>query len=211
MADRLFIIGAGGFGRQLEYYLDNYQGADKTWKLIGYLDDDPNALDGKNSDYTIMGNIQTFKFDPTDKVAVAIADTTIKTRIVKELEGKVKFLTFIARDVMLGKSTTVMEGTLICPGAKIGNNVTLGRHSLINLNANIGHDSKLGDFCSIMPNVDIGGNSVIGDGVFIGTKGTLAPGVEIAPDSHIGIGAVILKSVKEAGTYFGNPARKILK
>ena len=47
MKKKLFIIGAGGFGRQLETYLELIPKEKKDWDIAGYIDDNKNALIGK--------------------------------------------------------------------------------------------------------------------------------------------------------------------
>ena len=68
----------------------------------------------------------------------------------------------------------------------------------------------MGNYCSIMPHVDVGGGSIIGDKVFMGTKATVAPYLTVVSHTYLGVGAVIIKEIKTSGTYFGNPARRML-
>ncbi|UJH67010.1 NeuD/PglB/VioB family sugar acetyltransferase [Allomuricauda sp. SCSIO 65647] len=210
MKNRLFIIGAGGFGRQLESYLELLPSQKKDWELKGYIDDNPNALDGKGSDYEVLGNIDDFGFKKDDFALVAIADIDAKIKIVETLRGKVKFFTLVAVGTLIGKNVTLGEGTIICPGAKIGSNVTIGEFGLVNLDTIVGHDSVIGKNCSIMPHVDIGGGTNIGDNIFMGTKATVSPRLTVVNDTHLGVGAVVIKNIVESGTYFGNPARRML-
>ncbi|AKA36068.1 NeuD/PglB/VioB family sugar acetyltransferase [Flagellimonas lutaonensis] len=210
MKQRLFIIGAGGFGRQLESYLELFPSQKVQWELSGYIDDNPNALAGKGSDYNILGSIEDFKFKKDDLVLIAIADIQAKKKVIEALRGKVKFFTLVAEGALIGKNVTLGEGSIICPGAKIGSNVAIGEFGLINLDTIVGHDSVIGKNCSIMPHVDIGGSTTIGDNVFMGTKATVSPRLVVVDNSHLGVGAVVIKSIEEPGTYFGNPARRML-
>ncbi len=50
--------------------------------------------------------------------------------------------------------------------------------------------------------------TIIGDNVSIGSNATILP-IEICDNVVIGAGAVVTKNIIEAGTYAGNPARKI--
>ncbi len=210
MKNHLFIIGAGGFGRQLESYLDLVPPKTADWELKGYIDDNPNALDGKGSDYAVMGSIDSFKFNKNNLVLLGVAGIEAKKQIVQKLKGKVKFMTFIAEGALLGKNVSLGEGTVICPGAKIGSNVTLGAFALVNLDCIVGHDSVMGMNCSIMPQVAVGGGAKVGNDIFMGTKATVSPRLSIADKAHLGVGAVVIKDISEPGTYFGNPARRML-
>jgi acetyltransferase-like isoleucine patch superfamily enzyme len=45
--------------------------------------------------------------------------------------------------------------------------------------------------------------------VTIGTGATILPGVKIPANTFIGAGSVVFRSIKQPGTYVGNPAKKI--
>jgi acetyltransferase-like isoleucine patch superfamily enzyme len=51
--------------------------------------------------------------------------------------------------------------------------------------------------------------TVIGNRVSIGSNATIMP-VRIADDVVIGAGAVVTRDITAAGTYAGNPARRLL-
>ncbi|RIV46062.1 NeuD/PglB/VioB family sugar acetyltransferase [Flagellimonas pelagia] len=208
--NNLYIIGAGGFGRQLESYLELVPDQKINWKLKGYIDDNPNALEGMGSSYEVLGSVDNFNFQKNDMVLLAIADIKTKIKIAEMLRGSVKFFTFVAEGALIGKNVTLQEGCIICPGAKIGSNVTLGEFCLINLDTIVGHDSIIGKNNSIMPHVDIGGGSVIGNNIFMGTKATVSPRLNIVDNTNLGVGSVIIKDIVEPGTYFGVPARRML-
>lgn len=208
--NNLYIIGAGGFGRQLESYLELIPPNQVNWKLRGYIDDNPNALDDVGSDYKVVGSLDDFVFVQNDMVLLAIADIPTKIKIVEMLRGSVKFFTFVAEGALIGKNVNLGEGCIICPGAKIGSNVTMGEFCLINLDSIVGHDSVLGKNNSIMPHVDIGGGAIIGNNVFMGTKATVSPRLNVVDNSNLGVGSVIIKNIDEPGTYFGVPARRML-
>lgn len=210
MKQRLLIIGAGGLGRQLEHYLGLISDRNKDWKLAGYIDDDMNALDNKGSDYQVLGNIQSFPFKDDDYIVLGIADIESKKKIISTLKNKVRFFTYISEAALIGKNVTIGEGSIICPGVKIGSNVNIGNFNLINLNCIVGHDSVMGDLCSIMPHVDIGGGARIGKNVFMGTKVTVSPKLEVRDGTYLGVGSIVIKNITEPGTYFGNPARRML-
>ena len=78
MKKNLYIIGAGGLGRQLESYLELLPSFNLEWELKGYLDDNKDALKNKASDYKVLGSIKDFEFSESDSVLVAIADTKTK-------------------------------------------------------------------------------------------------------------------------------------
>ena len=50
--------------------------------------------------------------------------------------------------------------------------------------------------------------TIVGDRVSIGSNATILP-VTICDDVVIGAGAVVTRDIAEAGTYAGNPARRL--
>jgi acetyltransferase-like isoleucine patch superfamily enzyme len=91
---------------------------------------------------------------------------------------------------------------------EIGNNVTVGQGVLL-----ITHDGASRLFRDDMPGMNRYGNRfgtiVIRDNCFIGYNAILLPGVEIGPDSIVGAGSVVTKSVPPRTVVVGNPARPI--
>ena len=71
------------------------------------------------------------------------------------------------------------------------------------------HDTVIGDFSTIAPNAAIMGRVRIGERCYIGANATIIPEITICPDTIIGAGAVVNKSIKEPGTYVGVPAKRI--
>ena len=206
---RLFIIGAGGFGRELEVYLDSVKEADRDWDLVGFIDDNINALDSFPSDYKVLGSLNDFIFNKSDYIVLAIANSEIKNKIYELLKDKVTFFTYIDKTAIVGKFVRIGEGSIICPNCIITSNVKLGLCSILNIGTQIGHDTKVGDFCSFMPNVDIGGETIIANNVYMGTNSTIINMKNICSDVVIGAGAIVVKDINTEGVYVGNPAVKI--
>lgn len=210
MKRKLYILGAGGFGRQIELYLGLIPREEMVWDIQGFLDENPEALQQAYSDLKIVGNPFTFPYEPTDWVLIAIANIEIRKKFVAQLQDKVQFASLTAPGVLLGKNVHIGKGVIICPGCHIGSNVIIGDHSIINLQCIVGHDSRIGNYCSLMPQTAIGGGVTLEDEVFTGTQVTISPRIHIPKNSHLGAGSVVIKELPDTGTYFGNPARKVL-
>jgi len=58
---KLYIVGAGGFGRELLWWVKDINAKEPTWEIMGFLDDNPNALDGCSCDYSVVGTIKDCK------------------------------------------------------------------------------------------------------------------------------------------------------
>lgn len=204
--NRLFIIGAGGFGREIFTYI--MRDGMEHYEFAGFIDDNPNAFKNHPSYGAVAGGVSDFSFREGDVVIIAIADITIKRNIVAQLKNKVEFCSYIDKNIDIPENSKIGDGVILCPGVRIGPDSVIGDFVSINVNSVIGHDAQIGNYCSIMPNVDIGGGAKLEQGVYMGTKATVAPLVSICEGSFLGVGSINIKDTKEAGIYFGNPARR---
>ena len=209
--NNLYIIGAGGYGREIASYLNSSETLKEKFFFKGFIDDNLSALKTTNCPYQIVATLAEFKFTKDDFVILAIGNIDAKKKIVQKLKGKVSFYSFIAKNVYVGNNVKIGEGVLLCPGVKLPANIVIGDFVSINIDSRIGHDCIIGNFCSIMPNVDVGGECIIGSDVFLSTKSTILPRTSVADSTNIGTASVILKDIIEPkGTFFGNPGRRML-
>ena len=58
MSRDLVIIGAGGFGRQVAWIIDSLNEAGGKWKLLGYIDEDPQKQQREINDVLVLGGLE---------------------------------------------------------------------------------------------------------------------------------------------------------
>lgn len=205
----IIIIGAGGLAREIASW-HNTSKKKLTTKIVGFLDDNLYALDNYTTDIKIVGKVNLDSVNIDQAVIFAISDVaTKKSLLSKAIESNVQIANYIHESCFVGERTNFGKGLVMLPFAIISCDTLIGDLVFINNGSQIGHDVVIGDFTSIMANVDIGGGAIIGNNVFIGSNAVVLPGVIIPDNTRIGAGAVVLKSIKQVGTYFGNPAKKI--
>lgn len=209
MSRRLFIIGAGGFGRELESHLERVPPDQRPWEIAGFLDDDPSALGGHPSTYRVVAPIRGFGFRADDLAVLALAKPATKKAIFQSLADRVELLTYIAPDANIGKFVRVGRGCIIGPRVVIGPNVTLGDAVFVNSASMIGHDTVVGNYTSFMANNNIAGECRIGAEVFSASSVTVIPDRTVCDGAYIGAGSVVIQHVREPRTVFGNPAKYI--
>jgi len=106
----------------------------------------------------------------------------------------------LQKGVEVGSNSKIQSHSFVCELVTIGNNCFIG-HGVVFINDKMKTGPANGDRSKWK-------KTIIGDNVFIGSNATILP-VEICNDVIIGAGAVVTKNITEAGTYAGNPARKI--
>ncbi|SHM61733.1 NeuD/PglB/VioB family sugar acetyltransferase [Flavobacterium saccharophilum] len=204
----LIILGAGGLAREVASWFNI--SPNKKASIVGFMDNNLDALNGFETSLKILGQIDLTKIKDHQSVICAISDGTVKANLFKELNQRnISISNYIHESCYIGERTKYGIGLVLFPYAIISCDSTIGNFVFINNGSQIGHDVAIGNFSSIMANVDIGGGAQIGNNVFIGSNAVILPGVKIPDNTRIGAGSVVLKSLKTEGTYFGNPAKKI--
>lgn len=208
---KLFIIGSGGFSKQVIEIVERINEQEEIYELQGLIDDDP-ALFGKRVlGYTVVGSTEYLsRLSEEDDIhaIIAIADGTFREDIYHKLP-KVKWVNLIHPETTLSRYATLGEGIVIGARVIINPDCTIGDQCHINIGSTLGHDVSLSGFVTVMPGVNLSGNVTIGKNSMIGTGASVIQGKTIQENSMIGAGAVVVRDVEGNGVYAGVPARKI--
>lgn len=206
----LYIIGAGGFGREVAWLVERINEVNPTWNLKGFIDDNESLWGNKEDDYPILGGCEYLKTLGEVYAVCAVGFAKVRKTVIEKLNGSpVKFASIIDPSVLMSKRVEVGEGTIICAGTIITVDIRIGNHVIINLDCTIGHDVDIEDFVTIYPSVNVSGNVLIGQCTELGTGTQIIQGKRITANSIVGAGAVVVKNIDEPGTYVGSPVKKI--
>lgn len=206
----LIIIGAGGVGREASLIVEQLNYLNKTWNLIGFVDDDIERIGEVINGYSVIGGIDILKsYNDDCYVVIAIANYKVKKYIVNKLNNRFPFATIIHPNVGIHGLMTVGEGSIIYEGTIITTNVKIGKHVIISPKCGIGHDSIIKDYASLLWNVNISGGDIIGEGVLIGSGATVIQNKTIGKGSIIGAGSVVISYIPNGSTVVGVPGKII--
>lgn len=205
---RLLIIGAGGAGREVASWVKLGDEFGTSVYIGGFLDDNANVLANRQSDIAIIGTPLGFEYSENDCVLVAINSSMEKrVHIYNELKARrIQFYTFVAPNVIVGDRAMIEEGAIICPGAMISSDVLIKPNVFVNCSTQIGHDTTIGMHSTLMAHVNIGGECSVGKRTFFGTGAILSPKLTVCDDGKLSCGAVLTRSIRKPGVFFGNPA-----
>lgn len=209
LAERIAIIGAGGFAREV---LDVLEAWGDRYIVEGFVVD---AAYGRPGDVIngrpVLGGREWLKAHRDDVVAVCgIGAPEVRRRLVQAaaLDG-VRFASVIHPSVISTRWVTVGSGSVICAGAILTNQIRLGEHVHVNLGCTIGHDTVVEAFATFSPGVHLSGNVTVREGAYVGTGASVIEKCEIGAWSVIGAGAAVVRSIPADSTCVGVPAKVI--
>lgn len=205
----IVIIGAGGFGREVAWLIEDINKLNTQWNVVGFVDDNEAIQGTEINGYRVVGNIEWLKGQEL-YVVNAIGDPIIKKKIMDRLRGsRHVYPVLIHPSVIYSDKVIFGEGSIICAGNIITVNIEVGKHVIINLDCTIGHDVILGDYTTVLPSVNVSGFVETEQCVSIGTGSAIIQGVSVGRNTVIGAGSVVVKDLPGNCTAVGMPAKPI--
>jgi len=210
---KIVIFGMGDIARLAKFYFTNDSKhtvaaftVDESYRQVDFFQDLPCV------DFETVED----RFPPVEhKMFVALSYAKMnKVRAVKYSEAKAKGYDLVSyvssrcsflTQYQIGDNCFILEDNTIQPFVRIGNDVTVwsGNH--------IGHHSIIEDHCFLAPRCAVSGNVHIQPYCFVGINATLRNSINIARESLIGAGAVIMNDTVEKGVYMSTRADLIEK
>jgi sugar O-acyltransferase (sialic acid O-acetyltransferase NeuD family) len=205
------IFGAGGFGREVKWLIEEINNAGSDWNFIGFFDDDFSKIKNIDSRFFLGGTKELNAYKNDLNVVFAIGNPSAKRKIIQQIKNPhLIYPVLIHPNVALGKKNVIIgEGSIICAGCIITIDINIGKHVILNLCCTVGHDSTIGHYSSFMPSVNISGEVILGDCLYVGTGAKIINQLEIGENTIIGAGAVVSKSLPAKCTAVGVPAKAI--
>ncbi len=199
MSDRkIFIVGAGGLGREVLATLEA-SGEDVCGFLV-----EGNFPAGQTAGIPVYNDSTMWLAAET--IAVAIGDAVVRRRLAPIVKDR----SFVTRHpaANIGPRVSIGMGTAIIGIANITCDVSIGDYVLINPGCTVSHDCSIGSFSNLGPSVSLAGNVHVGQGVNLGTGAIVLPGCTIGDGATIAAGAVVTKHVEPGTTVYGVPAKR---
>jgi len=205
MNNKIAVIGAGGFGREVFSMISGTE-----YQCVGFID---YASDRVMLPAPVLGNeddiIELKTMYGFSNCAIAIGDIGKRKEIfVKISKFDIDFPTIVHSSVQ-SFSVALDIGTIIYPNVVIMNDCRVGKFSLLNSGVTLGHDVVIGNFCSINPGVHLAGNICVGDRAFLGIGAKIVENISIGNNAIVGAGSVVLHDVPDNTKVYGIPAREV--
>lgn len=191
----LFIVGAGGFGREAVWTIEriNAASSEPLWNVIGFADDDAAKQSGNFEGYPMLGTTEKASQDhPGASVFIAIGDNATRRRIYAKLRGH-DFPAIIDPTAQVSPTTEFRHGTYIAAEAIVSVGTDIGKFAILNSRSGVGHDSRVGDFCNVAQGVTLSGHTALGSDVVMGANSCTASGVQVPDGTVVACGQAVLK------------------
>lgn len=200
----VLIYGAGGFGREIASWLRTDAAA--AIHPVGFIDD--GEARAECAGLPVGSLAEMARLHPGAGVLLALGDGDSRRAAAERIQGAgLKAERFIHSSVLIGERVEIGEGSLILPGSILTCDIRIGAFVVVNCSCNIGHDVEIGSYSSLLGNNSLNGNVTVGEFVTIGSRATIHPGKRVGDNSTVGIGSVVIRSVRANVTVFGAPAK----
>jgi sugar O-acyltransferase (sialic acid O-acetyltransferase NeuD family) len=204
---KLIIVNAGQFGREVFTWVQQAIKAGTPWVLKGFLDDRSDLLRGFRYNAPILSSAESYEPEAGDVFLCAIGTPAVKHRYCSLLEAKgARFATLVHPTALVGHDVRIGEGSILCPFTQLSCDIQLGKHVTVGTFSAVGHDTRIGDWCQISGHCGINGNAVLDEGVFLGSHTCILPRARVGAWAYVGAGSVVLRRVLPRTKVFGNPA-----
>ena len=211
---RIVIVGAGGFARELEWLIRDLNHVRPQFEFLGYLISDLSLVRDSDCTDRLLGDFDWLeqKHD-VDALAFGIASPEVKLRLAAELERRFPHLhwpSLIHPTVQYDKaSAKIGRGVVVCANTVGTVNIELEDYAMVNLLCTIGHETRIGRGAVVNPTVNLSGGVKIGSGAFIGVGAKILQYVHVGEHATVGAGAVVMKDVEPYSSVFGIPAKPL--
>jgi sugar O-acyltransferase (sialic acid O-acetyltransferase NeuD family) len=208
----LFIIGAGGFGREVFSIIQALESSGSVPHPAGFIDDDPAAVDIEHVvalGSRVVGSVDDLirRTEPFSAV-LAIGSPSAREAIAGLLTNSpITYPVLVHPDTTLGCDVRLAEGVVVTAGSRLSTNIQVGRHVHIDQNAVVGHDCNLGAFSRLNPQACVSGSVTVGSGTVIGANATILQGLNVGSAATVGAGSCVVRNVPDGAVVKGVPAR----
>jgi sugar O-acyltransferase (sialic acid O-acetyltransferase NeuD family) len=209
----LLIAGAGGFARETVAAVRAVNEQAPTFRLLGYLDDDP-ALHGVvRGGLTVLGGLSIVDDRPDASVVVCVGnprDYAARARVVDRLGLPThRYATVVHPSVAVGAGCMVGPGSVLLAQSVLTADVTVAGHVAVMPHTVLTHDDVVEQFATVASGVRLGGGVRLGAGCYVGAGALVREGLTIGAGALVGMGSVVLRDVPPGEVWVGSPARRL--
>lgn len=207
----LVVIGAGGFGRETVDAVRAMNSAGASWRLLGYLDDDPSLAGKRLNNATVLGGLVELKNLPNASVVVCTGrpeNYTSRPKIINALGLPAdRYATVVHPTAAVSASSRIGSGSVLLAYTVLTADVEIGSHVAVMPHVTLTHDDIVEDFATLASGVCLGGGVHIGRCAYVGAGALIRENRRVGACAMVGLGAVVINDVPTGEVWTGIPAR----
>ena len=207
----LLLIGAGGFARETAEAVRAVNLAQPTWKLLGFLDDDPQRRGALVDGLPVLAGIDAVHDHPEAQIVICTGRPTnyvSRPRIAERLGlDDARYATVIHPTATMGSTCRVGVGSVLLAHVDLTADAAIGRHVAVMPQVVLTHDARVEDYATLGSGVRVGGGCRVAQGAYIGAGVCIREGLTIGERAMIGMSAVVTCDVPPERLWYGAPAR----
>jgi sugar O-acyltransferase (sialic acid O-acetyltransferase NeuD family) len=206
--ERVAIIGAGGFAREVEWLIREIGQHD----FAGFFVSDRSYMnDATAGDLDDLRHL--FFERQIDLAVIGVGDPALRRDLFHRVTRKIpriQWATLVHPSVLIDRFTSSLgDGCIICAGTIITTNVRVGQNCAVNLSVTVGHDAVIEDHCVINPGANISGCVKLEEASLVGTGAAIIQKIRIGSGATVGAAACVTKDVPVGVTVVGVPAKEL--
>jgi len=209
----LVIIGSGGFSRETAELVMAINAAQPTWRLLGFLDDNPARHGEKVDGWPVLGPIEAVHDLVDASVVVGTGsprDYASRFRIVQRVGLPTRrYARLIHPASIISSSASIGPGTVVQAYSVLTASVAVGAHVAVSTHVVLAHDDVVGNFVTFAAGARLAGRVRVEEGAYLGAGTLIREGLTIGAWSLIGMGSGVIHDVPPREVWAGTPARRL--
>jgi sugar O-acyltransferase (sialic acid O-acetyltransferase NeuD family) len=209
----LLLIGAGGFAREAAEAVRAVNAVAPTWRLLGFLDDDPGKRGSTIDGLPVLGGVESADEYPGAQLILCPGrpDNYLTRALLAERLAlpDERFATVVHPAATVGATCQIGAGSVLLANVDVTAGVIIGRHVVVMPQVVLTHDVRIADYATLASGARLGGGCRVGRGAYLGSAVCVREGLTIGAWSMLGMGAVVTRDVPAERLWFGAPARDV--
>ena len=160
----IVILGAGDFGKEVAWLIEDINRSRPAYIILGYLDDDKNKIGQVLNGYECLGPVSyltDLNKNHNACAVIATQDGSVRKKFVDMFPDFDDWETLVHPSVNLSDTSTLGKGCIVCANNNISVNTRIGNQCIMNISVTIGHDCEIGDYVSVMSGSVVSGHVVM--------------------------------------------------
>jgi sugar O-acyltransferase (sialic acid O-acetyltransferase NeuD family) len=208
MTRKLFIYGAGGFGKEVLDWARRQNAAKPCWSGFCFVDDVTALHEVHGVPVRRFADPEISQQLGDAEFVIGVGEPAGREALARKLGGAgARLGRVIDPSATVSVTARVGEGCVIGVGALVSSDGVMGRNACLISMGIVGHDAQVGDHTVISSKVNLGGASVVGAASYVGTGALIKERAQIGSNAIIGMGSVVYSDIPDDMIALGNPAR----